>query len=106
MFGDIGHGLVMFLAGLYLVLKEGYFTKRLKSYEEVSFLFHPVSHLWLFLNCKFLLLGSVANDNLKDFGKSSTNMSQHFSVDILDDVPRSVHNHDEWNVRRVRWIPL
>ena len=36
MFGDIGHGLVMFLAGLYLVLKEGYFTKRLKSYEEVS----------------------------------------------------------------------
>ncbi|KAL5259885.1 hypothetical protein ACHWQZ_G010119 [Mnemiopsis leidyi] len=41
MFGDIGHGLIMFLAGLYLVLKEGYFTKRLKSYEEIfSMMFH------------------------------------------------------------------
>ena len=39
MFGDIGHGFIMFLAGLYLVLKEGYFTKRLKSYEEVTFIF-------------------------------------------------------------------
>ena len=26
--------------------------------------------------------------------------------DILDDVPRSLHNYDEWNVCRVRWIPL
>ena len=35
MFGDLGHGFIMFLAGLYLVLKETAFLKRIKTFDEV-----------------------------------------------------------------------
>ena len=56
MFGDIGHGFIMFLAGLYLVIKEMHFGKRLKSYEEVC------SYVGMGLSFK---LNNFAWDNLK-----------------------------------------
>ncbi|XP_063680644.1 V-type proton ATPase 116 kDa subunit a 1-like isoform X2 [Bolinopsis microptera] len=74
MFGDIGHGFIMFLAGLYLVLKEGYFTKRLKSYEEIFLMMFHGRYIIMMNGLFAVYAGFLYNDifslSINIFGSS------------------------------------
>lgn len=74
MFGDIGHGFVMFLAGLYLVMKENYFNKRLKSYEEIFLMMYHGRYIIMMNGMFAVYAGFLYNDifslSLNIFGMS------------------------------------
>jgi len=62
MFGDIGHGLIMFLIGLYLVLREDYFLKRIKQYEEVFTMIFSGRYIVLMNGVFAMYCGLLYND--------------------------------------------
>lgn len=82
MFGDIGHGFVVFLAGLYLVLKENYFLKRLKSFDEIFLMMFHGRYIILMNGVFAVYAGFLYNDifslSLDVFGSSWTPNVERF----------------------------